>query len=414
MSAAWVISFLLVSQTPAPLLLGELLDEVERGAPDVRVQSEALNVARARVGVAGAWEDPVLKVMVDDVRVSNGMNAQDMKPMATYQFEQPLSALWGRRGLAKDAARALTDSERARLRRTAWDAKAQAVQFFYALWMNRETRKLLEEQIGTLERMREASNARYKAGTMMAHHDFLRSEAEIAAMRAELAAVDAEREGIAAMIDALRGRPRDEALGDPALPPRGRVPPLSAVLSLAGQRPELEAARSMRTEAQAREGLARSMYYPMVMVGGGYQQRFSRDPDSVLGMMSVSVPIFWWDRQNNELAMTRAMVSQSEREIEAVQIMTEADIRMAWSQAWGVDRSVAAFEESAIPKTRETVRSGEAEYESGRGDYLRLLEAVTALLDVEKRRLELIVQREMSRFELERLVGSPLEDSSQP
>ncbi len=406
-----LVASALLGQASGGLELSTVLAEVEARSPEIQVQRETLNVTRAGVGVAGAWEDPTFQVMVEDIALSDSpMGMPEMKPMVTYQVEQPLNVLWGRRGAAKNAAGARLEGDRARLRRVTWDAKAQAFQLFFELWMNQEMQRLLDRQIGVLERMKEVARARYRSGLMMGHHDSLRSEAEIAAMQAENAALAIQRSGIAAMLNALRGHSRDEPIGEVVLPGRIRLPQLDSVLAAVPGRPEISAAKSMKSEAEAEKALAMSMYYPMIMAGGGYQQRFSDEPDSVLGMMSLTVPVFWWDRQNNELGMARAMVARAEREIEAIHIMTEADIRMAWSRAWGTDRNLATLEGTALPRMRETVASGEAEYTSGKGDYLRLLEAITALLDLEKRRLELSVQREISYYELSRLLGTELEE----
>jgi outer membrane protein TolC len=106
-----------------------------------------------------------------------------------------------------EAARAPVRAEAARTRRVDWDARAQALEAFLELWMNQKMSALINEQLTTLERMKAAAKARYSAGMMMGHHDFLRAEAELATMRAEKAALESEREAMAAMLNALRGWP---------------------------------------------------------------------------------------------------------------------------------------------------------------------------------------------------------------
>jgi cobalt-zinc-cadmium efflux system outer membrane protein len=389
---------------PPPLELAALLAEVAARAPQLQAQLAAVEVARTRVGMEGAWADPTVDVMAEDIPLRGGDEAP--MPMITWRFTQPLN-VFGRRGLAKDAARAQLQVEQAQARRVGWDARAQAVAAFSELWMNQEMRALLEQQVATLGRMKAAAKARYVSGMMMGHHDFLRSEAELAAMAAERAALDSEREAMVAMLNALRGRPLEEPIGEVMLPEHAALPAVEALLSRTAERPELEAMRWMRTEMEAREKLARRMYLPMPMVSAFYQQRLGEMPDSVGGMVGFTVPLWWFDRQANEVRMAEAMVQRAQRDLEAMQVMTQTDLRMAWSRARAADLALQALEETALPRMRETVKASEAAYVSGTGDFLALLDATMALQQREAERLQAVVRREVARFELERLLGAP-------
>ncbi len=126
---------------PAPLELPRLLDEVAANAPQVRARDAQVDVARSRVGVAGAWEDPSLTIMTESIPLPGGEMGDPT--MITYRFSQPLN-LFGRRSAAKDTARARIGIDQAQAVRARWDARAQAVALFYELWMNGEMRALLE------------------------------------------------------------------------------------------------------------------------------------------------------------------------------------------------------------------------------------------------------------------------------
>ncbi len=390
----------------APLRLEDVLRDVEARAPEVQVQKSEVDVARAGVGVAGAWEDPWVTAMAEDIPLS----AEDEEDaMLTYRIAQNLN-IFGRRGAAKDAARAVVRGQEARLRRVSWDVRAQAVALFYELWMNGEMTALIDRQVAALTAMREAALARYSAGMDMGHHDVLRAEAEIAEMEAEKATLEEERIAVVAMLNVLRGRPGEEEAGGPVLPPRGDLPTLAGALGAAGGRPEIEGALAMKQEAKAELSLARKMYLPMLMVGASYQQRTGGMPDALGLEATLTLPIWWWDRQSNEVAMNRAMVRRAEREVEAMTLMTDAEVRMVWSRARGAERSLEVLEDQAIPKMKETVESSRAGYAAGTAEFLSLLDAVLALRELETRRLDAVVRFETARWELGRLVGSPVEE----
>ncbi|MBZ4420199.1 TolC family protein [Myxococcus sp. RHSTA-1-4] len=412
-----MLPFLLISlvaatpDAPPPLELEALLAEVSTRAPQIQAQQAAAEVARSRIGVEGAWEDPTVELMAESIPLRGGEDAP--MPMLTWRFTQPLN-VFGRRGLAKEAARAQLQAEQARTRRVGWDVRTQAVAVFLELWMNQEMRALLDRQIATLERMKDAAKARYVAGMMMGHHDFLRAQAELAAMEAEKASLDSEREAMAAMLNALRGRPLGEPVGEIVLPGRGPLPDVEALLARAEERPELEAMRWMRAEMETRRTLAQRMYLPMPMVSGFYEQRTGGMPDSVGGIVGLTVPLWWFDRQRNEVRMAEAMVQRAQRDLEAMEVMTRTDLRMAWSRARAADLTLQALEDTALPRMRETVAASESAYVSGSADFLSLLEATMARLRLEADRLQAVVRREVARYELERLLGASIAPEEKP
>ncbi len=391
-----------------PLTLEQVLADVSRAAPALAVEDAEIDVARARVGVAGAWDDPTVGLMAEEVPLPGGMG----EPMLTWRFTQTLN-VFGRRAAAKDAARGALQGAEARRRRVEWDARTRAAGLFFELWMIGEMGGVLARQIEALELMRSSALARYSAGLMMAHHDILRAEAEVASMQAEQASLAEERLAVAAMLNALRGRPAQDDPGAPVLPEQPPVPDLDALTARVPSTPEIAEAEAMRAEAEAQRRLAEKMYLPMVMVGAFYEQRTSPEMDDTWGgELSLSVPLWWWDRQENEVAMAGAMVRRAERERVAMATMTDAEVRMAWSRARAAQRALAALEETALPRLRETVKADEAAYVSGTGDFLRWLEDLEALLGLEAQRLEAVVRREGARYELERLLAAPLASSA--
>jgi outer membrane protein TolC len=269
-----------------------------------------------------------------------------------------------------------------------------------------EMRHIIDEQIALLERMRETGLALVRAGMgTMGHHDVLRAESQIAAMQAEKASLADERVAIGAMLNTLRGHPVGEAIGPVELPASDPLPDLDVAAAAARATPEVAAARALREGAAAQRDLARRMYWPMVMVEAEYEQKLDGMPDGVGVGLSLTVPLWWWDRQDNEIAMARAMERAAEREEHAMTKMAGAELRMAWSRARAAERQVDALEDAAIPRLRETVVSIEAAYIAGRGDFLSLLDAVMELKELEGKRIAAVARRGVARFELDRIAG---------
>jgi cobalt-zinc-cadmium efflux system outer membrane protein len=374
-----------------PLELPALLSEVDAHAPLLQVRQAEVAASTARVGVAGAWEDPRITVMGTEL----GSGDPEAQPMISYRFMQPLTPLFGRRSLAKESARAQVDVARAGLERARWDARAQAYGAFYELWMNGAMGRVLAAQVSLLERLRDAAKARYGAGLMMGHHDVLRAEAELGSMLAEQASLGDERMAIAAMLNVLRGRGPEAPVGEPALSPREPLAGVDRFLEAGARRPEIVGAEAMKRQMEAERELAGTESLPMVMVGATFEQQL-RMMNTFGAEVVFSVPLWWWDRQRNMVAMADAMVQRSERDVAAMTAMTAADVRMGWSRA------------------KAAVAADEAAYASGTATFLTLLEASMALRTQEIERLRAVVGREAALYELERLVGADLRGGGTP
>jgi cobalt-zinc-cadmium efflux system outer membrane protein len=401
MLASSLLAIAIVAATP--LRLSDVLAEVSTAAPAVTVAEAAVDVDRARVRVAGAWEDPSFTVMAESIPIGSGHEADPT--MISYRVGQTLN-LFGRRALTKRAARADVARAQADLRRTRWDAQARAVALFYELWMIDEMVRTIDAQLVLLARMREAGLALVRAGMgAMGHHDVLRAESEVAIMAAERASLADERAAVSAMLNALRGRPPTEAVGPVELPAARPLVDLDDAAAASRRAPEVEAANAMAERANAERALARKMYWPMIMVEAEYEQKLDGMPDGVGVGVNVTIPLWWRDRQRQEVAMASAMVRVAERERVAMRAMAEADLRMAWSRARAAERALDALESAALPKLRETIASTETAYVAGTGSFIALLDAVMQLKAMESRRIETVARRGVLRFELDRIAG---------
>lgn len=112
-----------------------------------------------------------------------------------------------------------------------------------------------------------------------------------------------------------------------------------------------------------------------------------------------------WDRQASEVEMADAEIRRAEADASAMLKMSEAEPRMAYGRARSTERALDALESSVLPAIRETLKASRAEYVSGQGDFLRLLETAGAALGIEGQRLELVARLGVQRFESERLVA---------
>jgi outer membrane protein, heavy metal efflux system len=398
-----------LAASPAPLALEQVLADVSERSPSVLVQREAVLEAEAGARVAGAWEDPLVSIMAEEIPLRRS-EGPPMGPMMMYRVTQPLN-LFGRRRLSRQAAGFGVEAERQLLRRVEWDARARAVALFYELWMADRMREVLRAQVALLQSMGQAALSRYRAGLPGAHHEYLRAQAEGAVLEADLSALEEERRAAAAMLNVLRGRDPEAPVGALTLPERSPPSPLEPLTARAAGRPELRQLASMRSQLQARERLAGRMYLPMVMVEAQFEQR-RQLPDTLGGAVMFTVPLWWWDRQRPEIQLASATRRRAERELQAMEAVTLADLRTAHARTMAALRRLEALEQQSLPRLEETVASARASYMAGEVDFLSLLEASLALRMQQMAHLRAVAAHGEARFELSRLLAEDLEGAA--
>lgn len=212
------------------------------------------------------------------------------------------------------------------------------------------------------------------------------------------------------MANYLRNQAPGTAFGVPDLGELKQLPALEKLQSLVSQNPEVSGAEAMRREMEARLRSAKSMAFPMLMASAFYQQRMDNMPDSVGGMIGFSIPLYYAGKQKHEIAMNQAMVNRATLDTAAMKAMAVSSLESAWYDASAAEKELTALTGESLPRFREAVISSEAQYISGQGDYLMLLEALSSLLDEEQRHISQEIAVRSARFRLSHILGFPIEE----
>ena len=89
---AWLVVLAVLAQAPS-IELSNVLREVGDRAPLVVIGGAEVDVARAQVGVAGAWDDASLSIMGESIPLPGGMSEDPV--MIEYRLAQPLNLIGG-------------------------------------------------------------------------------------------------------------------------------------------------------------------------------------------------------------------------------------------------------------------------------------------------------------------------------
>lgn len=399
MRAGWRagIGALIVLAAPASALdLESALREAAGQHPGLAASVSRAAAAEARTGPAGVWPSPMVELAAVNVPES-GVIDEDPMTMRMIGVSQRVP-LFGRRGLARHAARAQAEAARSETRLAAYGVYGDVWRAYGMAYYAAERERAAESHIGVMERMIASARARYESGAGRLD-EVLRAEAERAGLLADLAEFRGAALGARAMLGALRGRSatevRDEAL---AAPPSARLPETAApwVAAVHDGHPGLDAlaamAKSERLSARAARrsalpdvelGFAWGFREPLVTIGGqGHSPGVA--PGSVLitpqddmwsARVAFELPIFARSEQFADGRAMDAMAAATESERRALALELEAEVAAAHAEAVAAARSVSLLADTVLVTYRRALDASWSGYTAGTSDLWRTLEA---------------------------------------
>lgn len=399
-------------QLADPLTLDRALQIAEQRRREVDAAQSAAVAAAQRPAIVSVPDDPMVMATVGhlpiEMLIADGEHDAaanepaipfDWNVMAQLSF--PLGDVLGSRARA---ARAEARRREHEVEQAVLDVQAEAAMAFLELYLARELDTLLAEQITLADQLAAASRARYAAG-MGTQTDALRAEVELVRLRAERAAIAGTIEGATGMLVAALGLPAGTPVPSLAEPPDAPLPSAAEAARRAlRRRPELAAMRHSVLRAEAGVSEMEGMYWPMmtVQLGGAYTMA---EGAGMMAAVGVSIPIFR-DRLDAGVMEARAMVSMAEAEVDAMERMIEGQVASVRGQVLAARARRDALVHEVVPRARQAVDAGLAQYGAGQVPQVTVLEALRALFDVHTNAVRAEVEAAMAGVRMGRALGS--------
>ncbi|HHN77155.1 MAG TPA: TolC family protein [Phycisphaerales bacterium] len=230
--------------------------------------------------------------------------------------------------------------------------------------------------------------ARYRVGAG-SHPELIRVQVELGQIEDRLEKLRATRPVYVAELNAAMNRPASTHV-DPFDPPPGRVLDADAdqLAHIARQSNPTLLAMDQRAERQlALEDVAKKEGMPDFAVGldtiitneAGSPVPESGD-DPVLLTFGVDIPL-WRDKYDAAVRQAVAARLAIARERDEKANAIAAAVHRAWFEHTDADRRVRLYENTLIPKARESLRASLASFRTGESTFLDLLDTERTLLE---------------------------------
>jgi len=355
---------------------------------DLLAAKSDVDLATAQRLVAREFPNPVASFSVQKINIDNhssgtsGGNSFWERNYDTIAAVNQLVEIGGKRRARKDSVTAGLRNAEARLADARRTLDAGITQAYVSVLVAEEKRQILTDSAASLRKEAGIAEARQRAGEISLAD---KSQIEIAAERLELDATSAEADARNATItlETVLGarRPQGRLHLSDSLQPLAEIRPAEMNLPAAlARRPDIRAAESARTKAEADVRLQRAMRIPDPTFLGQYEHEPPDQPNT-LGF-GVSFPLPLWNRNRGNITAAEAALQQANVQLAKVEAQAAAETVSSQTTYSASLLRWQRYRDQLAPKSRQIRETVAFAYEKGGASLLDLLSAQRSDNDV--------------------------------
>lgn len=353
------------------LSLPTLLLKARDQNPDILAARQAWKVSQAQISPTGTWPDPTWTYI--DEKFPSGTPGMEAEKIKHYRVEQaiPFPGKLSGDAQMKYHETLIDESKyRAAMLTVFRDVRMR----FYQLYLTDQKIDLAAQSVDVLKNALKTAQARLASGQSSASDVFM-AQTELRRMENELFEQHQQRALIAIELNTLLNQPTDSAVGQAEAPTLVDLPLTLAQFRKVAQNnaPEYMTAMHELNHARAMTSRNRLSWAPDFGVMYEREAAASGDAGRQIGV-NVTFPL-WFNRPWN---LSKA-ADEHEKEAKASsESMQNEVLKMIHTEMTEVQTHLGLarnYETGILPSATSSLRIARQQYASGRGDFLRLLEA---------------------------------------
>ena len=385
--------------------LSLLIEKALKQNLQIEVAKYRYEASKARIPQASSLEDPQFEYKYDKINASmDAVMEAKTAPMRTFGVSQEIpfpTKLILRAQIAVKESQMAYEEYKEKENEIISQAKslyAQLALIYKSIDTTKENKSFLEQLAKTASNQYSVGKARQE--------DALKAQLEIAKMESELIMLEQKRQVSQAKINVLLNQDAIMELGEPeSIEIKDYKFNLDNLnKSAVENRPELKAFKFALERARKTYSLAKQGYLPDFMVK---YERMERDNNlkEWAGMVGISLPIWFWQKQNFNVKEMRKELKAMEAEFKNKENMTLLEVKEAFSELEALKKLAILYRTTYVPQAEQLLKSSSVSYEAGQADFLNLLDSERMVLEFKLDYFKTIIDLEISFAELERAVG---------
>ena len=389
----------LVIPESATLDLQFLVAEAMLNNPEIQAASHQMDVTEAKVPQARALDDPELKYMREEWTDGTYSNLE-LRQMIRFPTK-----LWTQGKLAEIRAEHAHHDHLEKIN----EVIARLKSAYYQLWFVQQNIVLDQENVRLLRQFTNIAQTKYQVGEV-SQQDVLKAEVELRKISNELIALRQQELSAKAMLMAILNRAPKDTLGYSVMTEEVvAVAPLDSLERFAlANRSMLKHDSLSVDESRTELSLAKQEYIP------DFNVSLERATIPVTGFsgwrvrVGISIPFIPWTlgKANARVEEANATIKRSEAVYNTTRNMVLSSVKELYYRADAGRRQLESYRISILPQARQALNAGQVAYQTGKSDFLMLIDSYRTLVELTKEYFMVRMQYKQTIAELERAVGT--------
>jgi outer membrane protein TolC len=383
--------------------LDSLVLEALRANPVIQSARARWDASREVAARERALPEPMLSFgVMDRVRGGEWPNTDERRLMLEQTFPW-----FGKRGLRGGAAAKEAEAVGREYEAARRNVIQMVKESYYELYGVQHAIAIARAEEGVLERMETVATTKYSTGEV-SQQDALKAQAEVTMLRGKVYELEQQDVVLKAKLNQLLSRPADAPFGRAITPPiDGFDVGLEKLLSVANEnRPEIRVAEAEIERSRVERDLMKKDYLPDYRLGVEYRN-FRAGDDMVMFTLGIDLPI-WRGKYKAGVREAEKKIESAEAAKKAAQTQTAFDVRDAQFKLVTSRRTLDLYRDVLVPQAQARFDASEAGYQTGKVDFLDVLESERFLLDARVMAAMAEANVGVQAARLERAIGTDL------
>ena len=358
------------------LTLAAALELAVRDNPELASLRAKWEAMQERPVQAATLPNPMFKYSgMDAVDGGRWPSTDEKRFMVEQEFPW-----FGKRELREGLARKDAEIMQRELEGMTRDVVMMVKETYFDCYAVQQAETITRRDEDVLRRMTKIAETLYTTG-QRTEQDVLKAKSEITMLQQRLLELAAQENALQARLNTLLNRRADAPLTDlPAPPPFPDAGRLENLFGLAvANRPEIRAEQTRIERYEQERQLMRKESMPDYRLGLEYRH-FSRDDDMMMFTISIDLPI-WDSKYAAGVREAEKMKASSEAARTAAERRSALDVQDAGFKLQTARRTLDLYRKDLVPQAETRFRASEADYQTGKVDFMDLLESQRFLLN---------------------------------
>lgn len=387
--------------------LEDLIHAAELQNPDIIAAKAEWLAQKKRIWIDSSLPDPMAGYDIMGPMTETRTGPEENRFMVSQEVPFPLK-LWEKGKIADDEARAVYQRYLAVQR----DVVNELTKLYYNLYFVDASLDTIEEVKALLKKISGVAEARY-ANLSGTQRDVAKAQTEVSLNFEKEFMLGQARQSTVALINSILNYDPMTSLGKAALPGKHVLNrSLEELINLAVQnRQEIKAMEAEVSKSKRTKTLRKLDFIPDVNVGFQYTQVGSGmtagpddGKDSWMFPLRVNIPL-WWNRNIPAVGEAQKIIEATQARLQKVQNTAFYEVADAYYRYDSAMKISELYETAIIPQAKLALSSDQAGYESGKTDFLNLLDSERVFLNAKLTSIQMLTEALKSHADLVRATG---------